>query len=112
MYTPPSSSSSADYDEHDHDDVDDDDDDGGDGVYKRRDTCQIIDAIVRLDCPDMEQAANAGEHSLAQERANMRAHLLRRVRHAVAEALQEFPNTVVWKLREVVESKVGVNCER
>ena len=148
-----------------------------------RGRAEIIDAIVRLDCPDEEQAANAGKHSLAGEyspaidapdfpaglerageyspapetpeshgvdssaglpvgnhdagmvlvaydigaspaamrrkmsnkwmklarKAHMRARLPGRLRHAVAEALQEYPNTVVWKLREVVESKVGVN---
>ena len=31
------------------------------------------------------------------------------MRHAVAEALQEYPEAVVLNLREVVESKVGVD---
>ena len=43
-------------------------------------------------------------------KACMRKHLPARVRHAVAEALlQEDPDAVVLKLREVVESKVGVD---
>ena len=42
-------------------------------------------------------------------KAYMRSHLPGRVRHAVAEALQEYPDAVVLKLREVVESKVGVD---
>ena len=41
-------------------------------------------------------------------KAYMRFHLPGRVRHAVAEALQEYPDAVVFKLREVVERKVGV----
>ena len=42
-------------------------------------------------------------------KAYMRSNLPGRVRHAVAEALQEYPEAVVLKLREVVESKVGVD---
>ena len=41
-------------------------------------------------------------------KAYMRSHLPQRVRKAVEEALQEHPDAAVLKLREVVESKVGV----
>ena len=41
-------------------------------------------------------------------KAYMRSHLPKRVRKAVEEALQEYPDAAVLKLREVVESKVGV----
>ena len=41
-------------------------------------------------------------------KAYVRSHLPKRVRQAVEEALQEHPDETVLKLREVVESKVGV----
>ena len=41
-------------------------------------------------------------------KAYMRSHLPKRIRKVVEEALREHPDAAVMKLREVVESKVGV----
>ena len=41
-------------------------------------------------------------------KAYMRAHLPQRVRNAVEEALHEYPDATVLKLREVVEGRIGV----
>ena len=41
-------------------------------------------------------------------KAFMRSHLPQRVRSAVEEALREYPDATVLKLREVVESRIGV----
>ena len=42
-------------------------------------------------------------------KADVRSRLPGRVRHAVAEALQQYPDTMVCKLREAVENKLGVD---
>ena len=42
-------------------------------------------------------------------KAYMRSHLPQRVRSAVEEALREYPDAAVLKLREVVESRIGVD---
>ena len=42
-------------------------------------------------------------------KACMRSHLPQRVRNAVGEALREYPDAAVLKLREVVESRIGVD---
>ena len=41
-------------------------------------------------------------------KAYMRSNLPQRVRNAVEEALREYPDATIWKVREVVESKIGV----
>lgn len=133
-----------------------------------RGRAEIMDAIMRLECPAEEyssaqgaeaqaasatgQAGGAEEYSSAQEvadsagqsvgshdvgmvmvaydagnspevsrrkwckkwmklarKAYMRSHLPGRVRNAVADALREYPDAMVSELREVVESKVGVD---
>ena len=42
-------------------------------------------------------------------KAYMRSHLPQRVRSAVEEAVHEYPDAAILKLREVVESRVGVD---
>ena len=41
-------------------------------------------------------------------KAYMRSNLPQRVRNAVEEALREYPDAAILKVREVVESKIGV----
>ena len=78
-------------------------------IGKQRRVGMVLVAYDAGSSPEASRRKLGKKWMKLARKACMRAHLPQRVRSAVGEALREYPDAAVLKLREVVESRIGVD---